>query len=73
MVVRFVRVVDMRTDHCHPGLSVRITGGKLKGKKGTVRHMPPLGRGYTTYMKKASVELEDGSVELVSPRWMEAA
>lgn len=50
-----------------------MTGGKLKGREGVVRTGVPLRGEFSTYFGKASVKLDDGRVELVSPRWMESA
>lgn len=63
----------MRTDHVRPGMRVRITGGKHKGKRGRVAdsfRRNPHGE-VTVYRLRATVELDDGGTTQAMPRWME--
>ena len=65
----------MRYEHTRPGLRVVVTGGQHKGQLGTVcseRTDPyPTGGGTRLYASRVSVELDNGTVIEMMPRWLE--
>lgn len=66
----------MRSDHVEPGQRVQITGGKHRGKVGTVKSVRLSDKvGNTGYLgmarARATIDLDAGGSVEAMPRWME--